>query len=468
MKSIFLTVSCCISADAVDELSGMLQGVRLAMQKTAFDDQSEKCAKGFTETATGNPCWHSSRSPTAEFVRGGFNIDSSAPSFVVPTRQLFNFSVDSYGGGGRDTKYACEENLDMQAAKIASYFGIEAAAPLGLFKASVGISGSSSKKEYHKMLQCIVSTTIVKETVKSDNFNNIDYLLPDVIRSFNDDSPAVIVRKFGQFYARDLELGGILRSTFSQEKSESETQKEFEAAIKVNILGLFKYKKPLLNGFASTTKSKKSVSMSVTAGGGNASVFDSYLDSTKFNEWMESIEADSEGLQIVQAGLKPLHEIVEKVNWEKGQLVKEYQESTWDEAGNPGVICPYVECPEFYLRQRAAETVDECCIEKYQIARKTQGCTDGYVDIQSWQECRMILEHAAYEKEHDGKDYGNLGDVKGYHVWDTDAPVSGCFVWKGGGRRRRRAHTNYGFYNPVIGGAQSDSARPKICRLDQD
>jgi len=257
-------------------------------------------------------------------------------------------------------------------------------------------------------------------------------------------------------------------STYQQEQMESEEHKSTEVAFRISVLNWWKTKYPVFRKAITETSSRYTNAMLFSAGGGAASTLHGTDDPQQVHEWRKSVLSDEANLQIVGGDFAPLYELVKLWNPAKGVELEAYQKDAWDERSKPIVSCADIPCGEFSVRSKVAKSEEDCCLHKYSMAKTGDACADGYEDLQNWKECRLIMQHAAYEQWMDGTPYNDFREgLQGYSGFDKGlrrrrqgSTVSGCFI---------SAKSNMGFFNPKTEGAKpvSESRRLKICRLQK-
>ena len=148
-----------------------------------------------------------------QFLQCGYRIDSSSPSLVAPTNNLFMLKEDvkpmelpKVSSNTEITDDSCE-----RSKKVSTSFGIE-----GRYHAFSGAAEMSLEKynaSKTKTIRADHDLYAIKYVFQNNVLNYSDVLRDDVVQFCKNAKPAKIAKRLGHFYATEVTLGGTMSLT---------------------------------------------------------------------------------------------------------------------------------------------------------------------------------------------------------------------------------------------------------------
>ena len=272
----------------------------------------------------------------------GFDVDPDAPYFIRKTSKLFDISSDDVDVTPTDYAdgkivYSTSETTiaEHMAAKmgVAGYFGAFSAA------ASMAVSTSAESSIKTVRLDALVRINRQRAMTAGAFRTQPHTRLDPSLKAFIDDVPLtcrISRRCWASFYARSANLGGVVQKTYTMQATASDTQASVETALRAGRGNWF------IGGEGSFTDSQTKrtdvegalMSTRFHAEGGDTRLWLA-VDGrgTNFEEvkqrWASSFAADGHDLYPWGLELRPIWEVVERIDATKGKALKDYLMQKW-------------------------------------------------------------------------------------------------------------------------------------------
>ena len=273
----------------------------------------------------------------------GFDVDPDAPYFIRKTSKLFDISSDDVDVTPTDYAdgkivYSTSETTiaEHMAAKmgVAGYFGAFSAA------ASMAVSTSAESSIKTVRLDALVRINRQRAMTAGAFRTQPHTRLDPSLKAYIDDVPLTrvqdIASMLGSFYARSANLGGVVQKTYTMQATASDTQASVETALRAGRGNWF------IGGEGSFTDSQTKrtdvegalMSTRFHAEGGDTRLWLA-VDGrgTNFEEvkqrWASSFAADGHDLYPWGLELRPIWEVVERIDATKGKALKDYLMQKW-------------------------------------------------------------------------------------------------------------------------------------------
>lgn len=297
----------------------------------------------------------------------------NSPNFLSRGDQIFEVDRQKDLAISSDStvhvEYQYSDSEHTADKKVALSMGVEAS--YGAFSASASMKVSSSRKESIKTVRMDVTIKAIKYEVSGKGtFRTFpqEFLTDNFKRAVKELSNEDIERDIGIFYAKNLKLGGELRKSYTMQATADDTEKSVSAELKA------KYGGALVSVGASfgasttsrTTNKNAQMKISFIAMGGDTAIwlgkgFDGKEGSDKtIQRWAKSVNDDN--LYPSDFLLRPLWDMVKKVDLARGQDYERYLKAKWAKQGNafnPSHFLDSQKEPTF------AEKLNKCKTDNY-------------------------------------------------------------------------------------------------------
>jgi len=269
--------------------------------------------------------------PVEGWLSYGFYPDSSKANLVKQRMKLFDYpagTVEKLQNAQSDSYWIVSDSTDDTAKQFGQHAGVEASY-MG-FSTSVEESTNHITTETYKQYRADKISWSRQFTATVGTPDPSKYLTPDAKAFISNEPVESIALQFGAFYAYSMELGGVLSSIFMQSRHESDVKDTFETEIKVgykNLVGSASASAGIATSENSSHSDQK-IRIVFHSEGGDSSHWLSNEDfDVKAQKWEESINEDN--LAPLGYDLRPLWDVVGRVDPAKGDALREYLNKTW-------------------------------------------------------------------------------------------------------------------------------------------
>jgi len=268
-----------------------------------------------------------------------FEIDGKSSTFVRRKEKIFDLRdalhKSPYSQADGFTKsYTSSEDAGR---KIAANLGVKGS----YYGFSASTSMSASSDESSSFHTCRTDIAIVaskyRATARGLNIRPSKKLFPDILEFIQDTSkPEELVDSLGEFFATQVDLGGLFRKTYIMEMEESETvqniETELQASYGVAMVGSVEGTAGASYGTRSHNTNARTKTQWDCQGGDTTILL--RADKDNFNEvkgrWAQSVKDDN--LFPFGFKLKPIWKVISEVDPQKGKEVEEYLHKKWKDA----------------------------------------------------------------------------------------------------------------------------------------
>lgn len=279
---------------------------------------------------------------TNRFIRYSFQPDSAAANLISPKKEIFDFPDEdiqiikhTLAWLEESTSTTSEET----ARSFASKFGLGAEQTLASFAVAASASTNLTRTSTWKKFRF--------DAINKARRYSIRYLTPFPWKHLNQDAktffmsstPAEISKTYGAFYPHSLDLGGAVRTTIVKDVSRSYSLAEFESEQKASYQDVAMATSAQISNSISgknkhTRISERLYSKFIIEGGdSNVWLQPRHQSVDNFNallaNWSDTIEDDN--LVPIGIKLRPLWELVKKLDPARGDALEIYQRKLWTE-----------------------------------------------------------------------------------------------------------------------------------------
>lgn len=279
-----------------------------------------------------------------------YSPDAGSPNGVTRRGRAFDISAEMVSGrsiGRFESKITTADSFEREELNLAVNFDVDASyhAFSAAAKMSVSSDGKSSSKTMRKdkilrAYQCEVDTVGMFHTSPED-FARDSFKV--AIEKF---SASRLARDFGAFYAKKVELGGEYKESYSMEVSKKDSSQTFDTEINATYGSESNTISPHVKGGANVkVKGRKfnkngRISRTISMKGGNVmELLGQTAPSTKDNgqnaKWAKTFTNDN--LYAFQLELRPIWEVVEVINPQKGEELRKILRTKWGDEFRQGV-----------------------------------------------------------------------------------------------------------------------------------
>lgn len=286
-----------------------------------------------------------------EVLSYGFRVDKGKASMLERTLPIFEIKssdVRVSPAGYCDGTYQYSESEHTASQQFAAKMGVEGSC--GAFSAAASMSTTSDKSSAYKSHRIDVTIKSVKYSIQAAAGLRLmphTKLNPDV-KAFIIDSPVEDLVELGAFYAVHGELGGFFRKTYTLDATEGDSEKsvtaELQGSYGAGMTG------SCSAGVEFTTRStNKNAAMKIEwhAEGGDPNV---WLDANPNNiedvksKWAATVQDSNLGPFNMK--LKPMWELVAKIDKEKGKQLEDHWLALWKQPMSAAAPTRLVPTPE--------------------------------------------------------------------------------------------------------------------------
>lgn len=330
-----------------------------------------------------------------EVLSYGFNVDPEMPSFLKETTQLFQLSRGDVSVVSRtiadgDTVYSTSD--DSRGHQLNA--GLHMSGGRGPFElaASMEVSQSSDRDIKTSRLDVTQSfnkfTTVSKGGLRVLPHTRLDPSFTSFIHSTPIEDVEQISSTLGIFFARTSKLGGLVRKSYAMQVTQEDTEASLTTELKGAYKGFFGHADASASFGVSRSTRENGAEIKTTfhAHGGQTSLWlqpmrpEHYLEdfSRIQGEWAASF--DTSNLYPYDLELRPIWELVRRVDEAKGDALRTQLEGKW--AREEGAFSP----TKFYTPAKPARcsAVDCTALKRcprpqstdYTIIEWLNGCYD--------------------------------------------------------------------------------------------
>jgi len=272
--------------------------------------------------------------PSKNWISYSFAVDPKAPNFVSSRIKLFNFTLE----GDDDIEVTQWEHATVQFYSGKSFSNIsdqvsesmQLDVSWGAFSGAVSELGNSLIDTSHRQLMAIHSTKVEQVIVHNNAVERSRRFRP-AVRDFIDRSTAEQIHlRFGEFIPQRITLGGVLRSTFQQTMTETDSVTHFETSVQAGYKA-FTTSAEASGGTQitnSATYSSEDLHVSVEVQGGDVEKWLQHADFDAIqNEWAKTFTINN--TFPVSLVLIPIWDLITEVNVTKAAELEAIIKGKW-------------------------------------------------------------------------------------------------------------------------------------------
>ena len=274
----------------------------------------------------------------------GFDVDPDSPYFIRKTSKIFDISSDDVDltpdmyADGKIVYSTSEKTVAEHMAAnmgVAGYFGAFSAA------ASMAVSSSAESSIKTVRLDSLVrfnqQRAMTAGAFRTQPHTKLDQSLKAYIEGVPLSSVQDIAETLGSFYARSANLGGVVQKTYTMQATADDNQVSVEAALRAGRGNWFIGGEGSFTDSHTTRTDVEGAQMSTRfhAEGGDTKLWLA-VDGrgTNFEEvrqrWAASFAADGHDLYPWGLELRPIWEVVERIDAAKGQALRDHLTQKWE------------------------------------------------------------------------------------------------------------------------------------------
>jgi len=274
-------------------------------------------------------------SPAQRLLEYSFEPDSDEPLFTRNKKKIFDFSstgdchMDPISMDSAQIEEIVAESVYDTASQISSNVGIDGS--YGAYTAATSLSTENLNQRHVKTVRIDKRIKASKYRVTMTTPYPHQKLKPGWKNFLLSEPPEKIMRTMGSFFARQLDMGGVLQLTFVVEQHEGETKSSISADVDAKYLDVLSAS---AEGAVKrdTFKSNSMMTSKWNAWGGKGF---SWLGLTNSNtddiqkKWAASV--DDSNLHAIKYQLRPLWELLDHadMNPNKAIELRSYMLQKW-------------------------------------------------------------------------------------------------------------------------------------------
>jgi len=272
-------------------------------------------------------------------IAHGWIIDPSEPNFVRNLGPLWDFEEGEgysvFDVQSAETEYLAGETLDTASSQLS--YGMSVDTSFHAFSGSLAAASQSVHQSSYREQTVIVQTRAkicqVSLGLSGDLRSNLRQSVVDTILNPNHDARR-IVEDIGEFFAEQMDLGGIIRTAFQEQVSSIDSRSSFENSVRANAPAWLAQIEASGNVgmINNATGSGHSLYIKVGVRGGDAHLWLQNREEGQFeelqDEWVSSVP---EHLYPIRLRLRPIWDVVSSVDLAKGAAVESYLLQKWRE-----------------------------------------------------------------------------------------------------------------------------------------
>eukprot|EP00116_Pleurobrachia_bachei_P004783 sb/3465045/ len=280
-----------------------------------------------------------------EAIFYSFLVDASSPSHLKLSDKIFEADIETDVGYNPDptmrmgVTYSDCNNTASQ--KVATDLGVEGNYGAFSGSASMAVSTSSDKsiKTCRLDAYCVAGIASVVPIGQFKNFPH-EYLTEAFKKSVKEHSFEEFSTRIGVFYAADITLGGRVNKSYTMQASKEDNQVSVTTELEASYgAGCWGVTGTASNSVSNRTSNEKSqMKTEWRAQGGNTKLWlgcsfgpNSDAD-TVAKEWADSVEPENS--YPIKMSLRPIWELVKKVDADKGAGLEAYLKGKWAQDAN--------------------------------------------------------------------------------------------------------------------------------------
>jgi len=262
--------------------------------------------------------------------------DATEARFVKPKFQMFEYSSNDFQAiyaPQTKTEYFTESSLSKTSSKLSTSMGLDAS--YGAFSGSIEVTATSSTNVEKRQMMAIFQSRAKMYKMIGSSLTPEDRLRKSVRKFIVERSSDAIIEHLGEFYASEMDMGGIIRTIFRQTQTSSDEHRQFAASVtaKATALTASVQMKGGVSTEGSLTNSGEKVRVTVTTQGGDSYKWLSGLDfMTNQKEWAKSFKKDGSNALPIGFKMLPIWNIVKKIDLAKGNAVESTLKKKWKSA----------------------------------------------------------------------------------------------------------------------------------------
>ena len=274
----------------------------------------------------------------------GFDSSPDAPYFIRKTSKIFHISSDDVDvatelyADGKIVYSTSEKTIAEHVAAtmgVAGYFGaFSAAASMAVSKSAEYSIKTARLDEFVRFNQ---EHAMAAGAFRTQPHTKLDPSLKTYIEAVRLSRVQDIAETLGSFYARSTNLGGVVQKTYTMQATEYDTQASVEAALKAGRgNSLIGGEGSFTDGHTKRTDVEGAqMSTRFHAEGGDTRLWLAVNErGANFEEvqqrWAASFAADGHDLYPWGLELRPIWELVERIDAAKGQALREHLTLKWE------------------------------------------------------------------------------------------------------------------------------------------
>jgi len=270
------------------------------------------------------------------WITYGFRASGISPTMIDATKPLFDFQfVDKVTEPSLMAETRSTESIRETASKVATETGIEGS--YLAFSAAAKISTEHMNNNNVKKFRLDRKMLAYKYKLTLTNPYPHQMLTQTALNFLRQESPARIVEQYGEFYAKEMRLGGIFQLTNVAEMSSSDTKSSVEWDVRASYSAGFSVS-AYSQGSVNRSEYKKNTEIStkwVVKGGQTTIWFGLARDDSNLEDiqrrWADSLSDDN--LYPVWKRLAPLWKVLEDVDSNKARQLETYLKEKWEREG---------------------------------------------------------------------------------------------------------------------------------------
>jgi len=268
-----------------------------------------------------------------EYLTYGFKSSASSPNLIDSVFQMFVPKLLKKIVFSRmDSVLIISDSMRETASKFSTQSGIYAS--YGAFSASAKLSTETLSTAKEKKLRVDRLTEVYTHKVTRSTPYPSRLLTEDAIEFLQTETPGQIVETLGEFFAKSIRLGGVLRVTNLVEMSESDDKESLGWAVSAGY-GLGNSISGSTEGNVSSGQfgeGRQVNSVWQTLGGNSSVWFNLAVDDSNIAEVQSAWQStfSDENAFPVRQELMPIWRILDRVNTTKRDEVEKYLTEKWE------------------------------------------------------------------------------------------------------------------------------------------